>query len=292
MATNSPRSVSVIGLGLMGSSLVESLLKAGHDVTIWNRSAAKAEPLTAKGARFAASAADAIAASGVTIICVTNHAATMDILAAATPPGDRTLVQLSTMTPQESRELAAWAEAHDLAYLDGSIFGVPTTVLAGAAAIICSGPSELFEGNQPLLQALGTPLYLSPNIGDSVTFDRVWYAYSFTVNMAFMQGAAMAHALGFSKEVFFDLVKARTPVIVGQLMALGEKIAARSYETSDARLDIWADGFIQTLSLCRERGVDDTLPTAVMKNFRRAHAAGYGDSDLAAVFETMIGGTA
>jgi 3-hydroxyisobutyrate dehydrogenase-like beta-hydroxyacid dehydrogenase len=107
-----------------------------------------------------------------------------------------------------------------------------------------------------------------------------------------MEGAAMAHALGFSKEVFFDTVKARTPVIVGQLMALGEKIAARSYETSDARLDLWVDGFIQTLSLCREKGVDDALPTAVMKNFRRARAAGYGDSDLAAVFETMIGGTA
>jgi 3-hydroxyisobutyrate dehydrogenase-like beta-hydroxyacid dehydrogenase len=283
-----PSNVSVIGLGLMGSALAESLLKAGHNVTVWNRSAAKVEPLVASGARPAASVAEAIADSDLTIVCLANHAVTSEVLSSTSPFAGHTLVQLSTMTPDESRKLAAWAEARGIAYLDGSILGVPTTVRAGAATIICSGPRELFDANEPVLRALGTPLHLSPEIGAAVTFDRIWYAYAFATSMAFMQGAAMAHALGFSKDVYFETVRARTPVTIDQLMALGEKIAARSYATSDARLDVWADAFLETLSLCRETGVNDTLPAAMMSNFERARAAGYGDKDLAALFETLI----
>ena len=282
------RKVNVIGLGLMGSALADSLLNAGHAVTVWNRSAAKAEPLIANGARPAASAAEAISGSDITIVCVTNHAVSTEILASASPPGDRTLIQLSTMTPDQSRDLAIWANERGIAYLDGSILGVPTMVRAGAATIICSGPRELFEANEPVLRALGTPLHLGPEIGAAVTFDRVWYAYAFAMSMAFMQGAAMAHALGFSQDVYFETVRARTPVIVDQLMEFGEKIAARSYATSDARLDVWADCFVETLSLCRETGVDDTLPAAMMKNLERARAAGHGNRDLAALFETLI----
>ena len=75
-----PRNVSVLGLGLMGSALAEALLNAGHDVTVWNRTRARVGPLTEKGAHDAASAAEAIDASHVTLVCVTNHAAAMEIL--------------------------------------------------------------------------------------------------------------------------------------------------------------------------------------------------------------------
>ena len=122
-----------------------------------------------------------------------------------------------------------------------------------------------------------------------MAFDRVWYAYAYGVMMAFMQGAAMAHALGFSLEVYFDTVKARSPVVVNQCLLRGEKISAGSYETSDARIEVWADCFADTLSLCRDKGVDDALPSVVMDHLRRASASGYADSDVAAVFEVLIG---
>lgn len=285
-----PRSVSVLGLGLMGSALAESLLSAGHPVTVWNRTRAKAAPLAAKGARVVESAAEALAASELAITCVTDHAATIDILSGvAAGGGGKTLVQLTTMNPDQSRQLSDWARDQQMAYLDGTIFGVPTTVRDGKATIVFSGPADLFEDNREIFRALGTPMHLSPKIGAAVAFDRVWYAYAFTVSMAVMQGAAMAHASGYSKQVYFDMVKARTPIILDQLMRLGDKIAARNYATSDARLDVWADCFVDTLALCREKGVDDSLPAAVMGTFERARAAGFGDQDLAAVFEVLIG---
>jgi len=290
--TSAPATVSVLGLGLMGSALAESLLKAGNRVTVWNRSPAKAEALDAEGAEVAGSAGDAIAASDLTIACVKDHAATLELLSGIPAVGGKTLIQLSTMSPDDSRELAAWAREREMAYLDGSILGVPTTVRDGKAALVYSGPADVFAAHRDVLRALGAPLHLSPEIGAAPVFDRVWYAYSFAVHLAFLQGAAMAHGLGFSLDVYFDTVRTRTPVILGQLMVRGEKISARDYATDDARLDAWADGFEATLALCRETGIDDALPAAVLGRLRRASAAGHGDSDLAAVFETLIGSAA
>jgi 3-hydroxyisobutyrate dehydrogenase-like beta-hydroxyacid dehydrogenase len=282
-------SVSVLGLGLMGSALAEALLNAGHKVTVWNRTPTKAKPLTTKGALSVSSVSDAISASDVTLICVTGHNATVELLNNIRAPADgKTLVQLSTMTPDESRELARWAETKGMRYLDGAIFGVPSNVVGGKATMIYSGPKELFDANETLFTALGAPKHLSSEIGASVTFDRVWYAFGFALSMAFMQGAAMAHAQGFSLDVYFDMVKARSPIMIEQCLKGGERIAARSYEDTDAPMEVWIHTFEGTLSMCRDLGVDDSLPSVVMNHFKRASASGYADSDLAAVFEVLI----
>lgn len=285
-----PRNVTVIGLGLMGSALAEALLNASHQVTVWNRTPAKAEPMCAKGAYVASSVSDAILASDVILVCVTGYAATMDLLTdLVNPAEEKTLVQLSTMSPNESRDLARWAESKGIGYLDGSILGLPSSVIKGEAMLIYSGPKDLYDANEALFAALSAPRHLSSEIGASVTFDRVWYAYAYGVVMSFLQGAAMAHALGFSFDAYVDTVKARSPVVIDQCLLRGEKIRARSYETSDARIEVWADGFANTLSLCRDKGVDDALPSVVMDHLRRASASGYKDSDMAAVFEVLIG---
>jgi 3-hydroxyisobutyrate dehydrogenase-like beta-hydroxyacid dehydrogenase len=109
--------VSVLGLGMVGSALVEALLKAGSQVTVWNRTAAKAAPLVALGARAASSSAEAIAASDISILCLIDHRASIEVLdavpAGAHPPGI-CLVELTTMTGDDSREVDSWASAQGL----------------------------------------------------------------------------------------------------------------------------------------------------------------------------------
>ena len=290
---NPPRRVSVIGLGLMGSDLAEALLKAGHEVTVWNRAAAKAEPLANKGARAAASAAEAIAASDVTIICVTNHAATMEILdtvSAGDSADKRLLVQLSTMSADDSRELARWASSRGSAYLEGSIFGLPTDITGGSAMIIYSGPRQVFDASEALLRALGDPNFLSGEVGAAVSFDKVYYAWGYGSWHAFIQGAAMAHAKGFSVEAYTETVLARLSGLAGKLKLFGDMIAARNHDDVQCRLDVHAAAFADTLAMCRETGIDDALPAAVMHNFDRAIAAGHGDLEISAIFETLIEG--
>jgi 3-hydroxyisobutyrate dehydrogenase-like beta-hydroxyacid dehydrogenase len=288
---NPPRCASVIGLGLMGTALAEALLNAGHKVTVWNRTAGKIEALTQKGAHAAGSAAEAIAASDVTIICVSDHAATMEILGTVTA-GDsaegRLLVQLSTMSADDSRELVRWAGSRGSAYLEGSIFGLPTDVTGGSAMIVYSGPRQVFDANEALLRSLGDANFLSSEIGAAVSFDKVYYAWVYGSWHAFIQGAAMAHAKGFSVEAYTETVLARLSGLAGKLKLFGDMIAARNHDDVQCRLDVHAAAFADTLDMCRETGIDDALPAAVMHNFERAIMAGRGDQEISAIFETLI----
>ncbi|MFU1503130.1 NAD(P)-binding domain-containing protein [Aeromonas veronii] len=93
----------------MGSALATTLLKAGHPVTVWNRSAAKAAPLQALGATLAPSVGAAIAASDITLVCVDNYAASQQLLDEASDAvAGKLLVQLSTGSPQGARALESW----------------------------------------------------------------------------------------------------------------------------------------------------------------------------------------
>ncbi|MDH3669417.1 MAG: NAD(P)-binding domain-containing protein [Paracoccaceae bacterium] len=292
MTTTDTRRVTVLGLGMMGAALAEALLNAGHDVTVWNRSPEKAEALARKGARIGGSAAEAMAVSDISIICVSNHAATMEILGAADlkPTAGALLVELTTMSPEESREVAGWAVGNGMDYLDGTIFGVPANVTGGSAMVVYSGPRALFDANEALFGAMASPKHLSDEIGSAVSFDRVYYVFGYAISHAFMVGAAIAHAKGFSIDTYTDVVVERSAVLADRLKELGAAISARNHEVTQARMETWAAAFEDALTTCREAGVDDSLPAAIKRNFDCALAAGYGDKEMSAVFEILIDG--
>lgn len=284
------RRVSVLGLGLMGSALAGALLRENSDVTVWNRSAEKAGSLVAKGARLASSAEEALEAGDIVILCVTNHIVTMDILGRlkkADYGPDRALVQLSTMTPQESAALAAWSKDRGLEYLEGSIVGVPENVADKDANIVCSGPKATFDRCEPLLRRFGPALHLSEEFGAAVSFDRVYYAFAYGSLLSFIQAAALCQAKGFSLDVLTQIILSRWNKTADRYREMGDKIAKGDHGVSQARIAIWAGGYEQTLALCRETGVGDALPSAIMDTLQQAIAAGYGDEELTAVAKVL-----
>ena len=102
--------VTVIGLGAMGSALAHAFLRAGHKITVWNRTQSKTESFVAAGAGSAISVSDAVEASPITVICIDNYELTNNLIS-ENNLGDilanRTLIQLSTGTPKEAAELQA-----------------------------------------------------------------------------------------------------------------------------------------------------------------------------------------
>ena len=123
--------ITAIGLGRMGSALARALMQAGHQVTVWNRTPARMQPLLTLGARGAATAAEAVHASPLILVCIDNYAATLRLL------GDpevrqhlcgRTLIQLSTGSPGEARESEAWCQALGALYVDGAILCGPESI--------------------------------------------------------------------------------------------------------------------------------------------------------------------
>jgi 3-hydroxyisobutyrate dehydrogenase-like beta-hydroxyacid dehydrogenase len=102
--------IAMLGLGLMGSALAKALLGAGYEVVVWNRTAARAEPLRAVGASLAPHAAAAVRDASIVIVCVTDYPASHQALEQA-PLEGKLLIQLSTGTPGEARATERWAHS-------------------------------------------------------------------------------------------------------------------------------------------------------------------------------------
>src|SRR5688572_15625198 len=121
--------VTVIGLGAMGQALAAAFLKNGHPTTVWNRTAEKADDLVAKGARRAATVAEAVLASPVVVVCVLDYDVVREILAPAGGAlSGRAIVNLTNGTPQQARETAKWIAAQGADYLDGGIMATPPMI--------------------------------------------------------------------------------------------------------------------------------------------------------------------
>lgn len=122
------QTVSVVGLGLMGTALAQAFLANKHRVTVWNRTPSKCAPLAQAGAQVASSVAEAADASQIMVVCVLNSPINDSLLhtpeVSARLTG-KTVVQLTTGEQQDARQGEVWAKQHGIAYLDGAILGYP-----------------------------------------------------------------------------------------------------------------------------------------------------------------------
>ena len=281
--------VCVIGIGMMGSALSEALLASGHRVTVWNRTPSKCEPLAEAGATVATSLPEAVAATQVIVVCVTDNDASVSLLQTDEVAGalrDKLLVQLSSVSADESRDMGRWAEQNGIAYLDGGILAVPAQIRANAGeTIVYSGPRALFDANANVLGGLGgSPKFIGEAIGSAATFDKAIYACYYGSMVAFFHGAAICHAAGFPIEAYVDEYAGES---LRQYM--GGLIAKRSYDDiSIGQIEGDAALYKQIAKLSEELGVDTAVPTMVASYLDRAVAEGHGEHELAAIFELMV----
>ena len=288
--SNESQHVCVIGLGNMGSALAEALITGGHRVTVWNRTASKCETLAEAGASVAASVSEAAAEAQVIVVCVINHDASVSLLQTdevASALRGRLLVQLSSVTAKESRDMGRWAEENGIAYLDGAILATPSHIRANAGEpIVYSGPRALFDANANVLTAMGgNPIFVGEAIGSAPTFDKTIYANYYGSMVAFFHGAAICHAAGFPIETYVD----QAYVSESTRRHLGEMIVKRSYgDISVAPIEVDAALYEQVATLSEELGIDAAFPRMVTSYLDRAIAKGHGQQELAAIFELMV----
>ncbi|MFF3559607.1 NAD(P)-dependent oxidoreductase [Streptomyces sp. NPDC002574] len=158
--------ISVLGLGQMGSAISERLISAGHKVSVWNRSKGRAEALVAKGAIELTDPADAWARSEVCITMVADSQALADVALArdgglvhAASGRGRTLIDMSTVSAEVSREVAAAAAEGGVQYLRAPVSGNPGVVRAGNLTIIASGEDAVFTSMESLLRDIGPHVF-------------------------------------------------------------------------------------------------------------------------------------
>jgi 3-hydroxyisobutyrate dehydrogenase-like beta-hydroxyacid dehydrogenase len=160
--------VGIIGLGRMGSAIARRLIKAGHDVTVYNRTRSRAEPLAAEGAVIADSPAGA-SAGEATITMLADDAAVEAVVLGDDSvlqglPKDAVHISMSTITVALSEELAAAHRAVGQRYLAAPVFGRPDAAAAGKLFIVVGGEADVIARCQPLFDAVGQKTFV---IGDT-----------------------------------------------------------------------------------------------------------------------------
>ncbi len=168
--------VTVIGLGLMGSAVAHAFLRAGHDLTVWNRTPERAARFQGL-ARIATDVREACAASDTIVVCVRDYEVSNALLHTAAVEevtSGKALVQLTTGTAADARASAAWARQHGLAYLDGAILAGPGDIGGETSSILCAGEATVYEEHRTLLGALGQTTHCGEEIGAAATLDMAF----------------------------------------------------------------------------------------------------------------------
>jgi 3-hydroxyisobutyrate dehydrogenase-like beta-hydroxyacid dehydrogenase len=203
------QAVTIIGLGHMGSVLARTFVDHRLKVTVWNRTASKAEPLVAAGAVLAQSPKDAIAASPLTVISLINKAVVKSILdspGVADALKGRTLVDLSSGSTAEARKNAAQINAAGGSYLDGGIMEYPRSIGRKNAVIVYSGSAATFRAHESTLAILaGDQRYLGEDVGAAATTYLALWNYYFVALAGYFEGAALDQTAGVSVDEFRSL---------------------------------------------------------------------------------------
>jgi 3-hydroxyisobutyrate dehydrogenase-like beta-hydroxyacid dehydrogenase len=278
--------VTVLGLGSMGAALAQAFLKAGRAVTVWNRTPEKTQPLVAAGATAAGDVATALRASPLAVICVHDYAATRALLADAAAqaalPG-RTLVQLSSGTPQEARALDPWITAAGATYLDGAILGGPQKIGLPDCLILCSGPAAAFERHAPVLRALAGDLRLvGDGIGVAAALDLAWLSMLFGMFGGVAHGARLCQSEGIGGDLYSS-----TFPNVPQAKWTAEVIERDAFANPGATLAVWRAALALIQRQGTEARINTEVPDFAAGLLDRAIKAGHGQEHVAAIAKVL-----
>ena len=157
--------ITLVGSGLLGTAIGERLLARGYRLHVWNRRQERAQALVAAGAQLASSPAEAVAAGELVITVLSDGPITAEVLlnqAGTALPG-RLVLQVATIAPAESRDLAIALQQRSARYLETPVLGSRPEALAGCLQVMVGGDLADLERARPVLMALGgEPRHLGP----------------------------------------------------------------------------------------------------------------------------------
>lgn len=266
-------SVTVLGLGPMGHALATTFAAAGHRTTVWNRTPSKAEDLDAT---VAATAAVAIESSPLVIACLRDYDVVASVIDASALKG-RTLLNITGGSPAQARAMAAWASAHDIAYLDGVIMSTPDAIGSDRAAFFYSGSETALDTHRDTLAALGpNSEFLGADAGRAAALDVALQDMLWTSMTGVAHMFSLAAAEGISPQFVSTHAKGLVGFFPDMIDMLDEQLRSGEFAGEAGSIDSAAVVMDNILDTVRANGLDDSVLTAARAHVQRAVDAGYG----------------
>jgi 3-hydroxyisobutyrate dehydrogenase-like beta-hydroxyacid dehydrogenase len=280
--------VTVLGLGAMGSAIADRLRDTGHTTTVWNRTAAKTEPHAEAGSHIAATVAEAAAAGDLILVVLLDHASVRERLdpAAADLKG-KTVVNLTTTTPDQARASAAWAAEHDIPYVDGAIMAVPSMIGGEGSRLLYSGDQNAYTAAKPALATLGTAEFEGADAGLASLKDMALLAAMDLMFLGYVQAFAMMRTAGVSAAATAEEVEAWLGAMLPHGKGLATIVDGGTYDTGGQSVDFDRFGLASLITASREQGVRADLLEPHQKLLEELAATGRGDSDWIRIIDRL-----
>lgn len=207
-----PESIGFIGLGIMGQPMALNLLKAGHKLTVFNRTRAKAEPLETGGARVATTPAEAARDADVVISIVSDTAAVEEVILGTggvleTLRSGSVLVDSSTISPTVSRKLACHAAGKGAQMLDAPVTGSKHGAEKGELTFMIGGERAILDRVMPVLQVLGKKHIYCGSNGSGLAAKLAQNTIQAAMVEVFCEGFVLAAKAGVQPRTMFEIIQ-------------------------------------------------------------------------------------
>jgi len=277
--------VGFIGLGNMGIPMACQLLKAGYPVLVYNRNKNKEETVVAAGADKTSSTADVMKRSDVVIIMVTDDAAIIEIFTGEqgllTPAvTDRYIINMSTVSPEVSRKMAALCESAGNHYVDVPVSGSVKQAQDGQLVIMVGAEADVFDAVKPILGAMGK---LVLRVGPTGAGNTVKLAIN---TLLAIQAQGLAETINFANQ---QGIKTEDLLILINNSAIGTvfgKIKGEAIMQDNFNAAFTLKNITKDLRLAKDLGLNSPLANTANNSFQQAEAT-YGNEDIIAIIKAL-----
>jgi 3-hydroxyisobutyrate dehydrogenase-like beta-hydroxyacid dehydrogenase len=280
--------ISVLGLGNMGSALARAFLAQDHQVTVWNRTAHRVEPLRQAGAAVAPTPCAAVEASPLVVVCMMRYPDINEHLGdadAITALHGRTLVNLMLGTAAEARTMEDWLHGCGATYLDGAIPVFPGDIGLPGTSVVFAGDADAWELHRETLASLGgrTEFFPGAVSGPNVLENAlsVWFLH--TALLALLEASGTARALGISQAVIESRAREVLEILGRGIPAVWDDLVSERWVDSQATIEVHLAALETARIDARDAGCRSGTLDSAMALLGDAAEAGLAGRNLAAL---------
>jgi 3-hydroxyisobutyrate dehydrogenase len=279
-------SVAVLGTGIMGAPIARNLAKAGLEVTAWNRSRDKAEPLADDGVTVADDPSDAARDADAVLTMLSDGDAVEDVMAGGpleSMRDDALWLQASTIGVAACERMLELAGERGVAMVDCPVLGTKQPAEEGKLIVLAAGPEESREDCGPVFEAIGQKTVWFDRPCGGTRMKIVVNSWLLAITTGLAEAIAVAQALDVDPKVFLEILDG-APMGSPYAQMKGKSMIERDYPPAFP-LSLAAKDAALVVEAAAAGGLDPALARTVLDRFQRAAEAGHGDEDMAAVHE-------
>jgi 3-hydroxyisobutyrate dehydrogenase len=277
--------VSILGTGIMGSGMARALVRAGHDVSAWNRTPESAQRLAGDGVTVYDTIEAAVSDADAVITMVFDAAAVEEVgtaMGASLKPG-AVWLQTSTVGVDGVHRAQRVAESFGLSMIDAPVVGTKAPANDGTLVVLVAGDAQLIERVRPVLEAVSSKIVQAgDSIGQASALKLVCNAWVATLTAGIAQSLAFAKALGLEPELFLEAINGSASD-TAYARIKGPEMLSGEFPTSFA-----VDSLLKDLRLALDAvsttPANDELTRTLENIFENTSEKGLGASDVAAIY--------